>query len=148
LRRDHFSPKIENAHLKADPVALKRLFGNLVDDTLAHGSRCDVALAGDGARPVVTVDDDGPGIPPDEREAVFEPFFRLDRARNRDSGGSRLDLAIARQVVEGHGGAHRDRVIAARWNARASEFASFLSMPSNSAVASGGCCAAQWNLFA
>ncbi len=83
---------------------LKRLFDNLVDDTLAHGSRCDVALAGDGARLVVTVDDDGPGIPPDEREAVFEPFFRLDRVRKRDSGESGLGLAIARQVVEGHGG--------------------------------------------
>jgi len=99
-----FSPKIENARLAADPVALKRLFGNLIDNALAHGSRCVVGLAGDGGRLVVTFDDDGPGVPPDEREAVFEPFYRLDRARNRDSGGSGLGLAIARQVVEGHGG--------------------------------------------
>lgn len=52
----------------------------------------------------MTVDDDGSGIPPDEREAVFEPFYRLDRARNRDTGGSDLGLSIARQVVEGLGG--------------------------------------------
>jgi two-component system osmolarity sensor histidine kinase EnvZ len=98
------SPKIETARMNADPIALKRLFGNLVDNAVTHGSRCDIGLDREGAWHVVTIDDDGPGIAADEREAVFEPFYRLDGSRNRDSGGSGLGLAIARQVVAGHGG--------------------------------------------
>jgi two-component system OmpR family sensor kinase len=49
-------------------------------------------------------EDDGPGIPDGEREAVFEPFYRLDRARQLGSGNAGLGLAIARQIVEAHGG--------------------------------------------
>jgi two-component system osmolarity sensor histidine kinase EnvZ len=52
----------------------------------------------------VTVDDDGPGIPPDQREAVFRPFYRLDSARNADGGGSGLGLAISRDIAMSHGG--------------------------------------------
>ncbi len=52
----------------------------------------------------VTVDDDGPGIPVDQREDVFKPFFRLDDARNVDEGGSGLGLAIARDIARSHGG--------------------------------------------
>jgi two-component system osmolarity sensor histidine kinase EnvZ len=52
----------------------------------------------------VTVDDDGPGIPPEEREAVFRPFYRLDTGRNVDSGGSGLGLAITRDIAISHGG--------------------------------------------
>ncbi len=50
------------------------------------------------------VDDDGPGIPPGDREAVFRPFFRLDSSRNPETGGTGLGLAIARDVVRVHGG--------------------------------------------
>ena len=52
----------------------------------------------------VTVDDDGPGIPPDMREDVFKPFLRLDDARNQDEGGTGLGLAIARDIARSHGG--------------------------------------------
>jgi two-component system osmolarity sensor histidine kinase EnvZ len=52
----------------------------------------------------VTVDDDGPGIPAEEREAVFRPFYRLDTARNVDVGGSGLGLAISRDIAMSHGG--------------------------------------------
>ena len=52
----------------------------------------------------VTIDDDGPGIPPESREDVFKPFFRLDQARNAATGGVGLGLTIARDVVRGHGG--------------------------------------------
>ena len=52
----------------------------------------------------IHVDDDGPGIPPDEREEVFKPFYRLDEARNQDEGGTGLGLAIARDIARAHGG--------------------------------------------
>jgi len=52
----------------------------------------------------VHVDDDGPGIPPNRREDVFRPFFRLDGARNQDEGGTGLGLAIARDIARSHGG--------------------------------------------
>jgi signal transduction histidine kinase len=61
------------------------------------------AAAVDG-RVTVRVDDDGPGIPPAERERVFERFHRIDSARGRDSGGSGLGLAISREIVAAHGG--------------------------------------------
>jgi len=56
---------------------------------------------------VVTVDDDGPGVPPDDRERVFERFVRLDDARSRDAGGSGLGLAIVREIAVRHGGSTR-----------------------------------------
>ena len=52
----------------------------------------------------LTVDDNGKGIPPAEREAVFEPFYRLEASRSRESGGTGLGLALSRQIVEAHGG--------------------------------------------
>ena len=52
----------------------------------------------------ITVDDDGPGIPPDQREQIFEPFARVDESRDRESGGAGLGLAIVRRIVVGHGG--------------------------------------------
>ena len=52
----------------------------------------------------MTVDDDGPGIPPEERETVFRPFYRLDDGRNVDAGGTGLGLAIARDIAMSHGG--------------------------------------------
>ena len=57
-----------------------------------------------GPRVVLTVDDDGAGIPEDQRERVFERFVRLDEARSRDAGGSGLGLAIVREIVRAHGG--------------------------------------------
>jgi two-component system osmolarity sensor histidine kinase EnvZ len=52
----------------------------------------------------ITVDDDGPGIPEDQRDEVFKPFVRLDEARNIDEGGTGLGLAIARDIARSHGG--------------------------------------------
>jgi two-component system osmolarity sensor histidine kinase EnvZ len=52
----------------------------------------------------VIVDDDGPGVPEEERANVFRPFYRLDEARNQDEGGTGLGLAIARDIARGHGG--------------------------------------------
>ena len=89
----------------ADPVALAQVVRNLVDNAARHArSRVAVSVADAPGAVVLTVEDDGPGIPADARERVFERFVRLDEARARDAGGSGLGLAIVREVVAGHGG--------------------------------------------
>jgi signal transduction histidine kinase len=89
--------------LKAEPVAMRRLFGNLIDNALRFAPHCIVRLWRDGGEAVVCIDDDGPGIPPEAREAVFEPFSRLETSRSRTTGGSGLGLAIVKQIADAHG---------------------------------------------
>lgn len=86
----------------ADPDALSRVVDNLVDNAVRHAASA-VSLRLD-AGPVLTVSDDGPGIPAAERERVFDRFTRLTDARDRDSGGSGLGLAIVRELVAQHDG--------------------------------------------
>jgi two-component system, OmpR family, osmolarity sensor histidine kinase EnvZ len=93
------------ASLKSD--ALKRCIGNLASNAARHAATVRLAAARVGPHLVFTVDDDGPGIPPAEREAVFRPFVRLDHARNQDSGGGGLGLTIARDIAHSHGGSVR-----------------------------------------
>jgi signal transduction histidine kinase len=63
-----------------------------------------VSLRSEAGRVVISVDDNGPGIPPEEREKVFAPFYRLERSRNRETGGVGLGLSVARTVAREHGG--------------------------------------------
>jgi signal transduction histidine kinase len=92
------------AQVVGDPDELSRAVGNVVDNAVRHArSTVTVAVATGPGTAVVTVADDGPGIPADRREAVFERFTRLDGARS-PGGGTGLGLAIAREVVEAHGG--------------------------------------------
>ncbi len=86
------------------PQAFKRCLGNLIINACRHGDR--VAVAGAHADGVLTivVDDDGPGVPAEEYEAVFKPFYRLDAARNLDESGTGLGLSIARDIARSHGG--------------------------------------------
>ncbi|MBD8078559.1 sensor histidine kinase [Cellulosimicrobium arenosum] len=84
-----------------DPAALGRVLRNLLDNAVRHASRRAVVTVGEGR---VTVDDDGAGLDPEMREAVFERFVRLDEARERDVGGSGLGLAIARELTREMGG--------------------------------------------
>lgn len=86
------------------PQALKRCLTNLVGNAVNFGARARI-LVRDGARLEISVCDDGPGIPPGELEKVFEPFYRLEFSRNRDTGGTGLGLSIARDVAQVHGGA-------------------------------------------
>jgi two-component system, OmpR family, osmolarity sensor histidine kinase EnvZ len=84
--------------------ALKRCLFNLVSNAQRHGDRIAIEAACDKRFLTFNVDDDGPGIRPDQREDVFRPFFRLDEARNQDEGGTGLGLAIARDIARSHGG--------------------------------------------
>ncbi|MBO3752482.1 HAMP domain-containing histidine kinase [Streptosporangiaceae bacterium NEAU-GS5] len=88
-----------------DALDLRRVLTNLVDNAARHAtSKVEVALRVDGDAAEVTVTDDGPGIPPADRERVFDRFTRLDDARSRDDGGAGLGLAIVRETVRAHGG--------------------------------------------
>jgi two-component system osmolarity sensor histidine kinase EnvZ len=90
--------------LKVKPNAFRRLMSNLIANALRYGQGVEVSAAADHRRFTVTVDDDGPGIPPELREDAFRPFVRLDAARNQDETGTGLGLAIARDIARGHGG--------------------------------------------
>jgi signal transduction histidine kinase len=89
-----------NAH----PQALRRCLDNLVENALRYGERARISIEDDDASLRIAVRDEGPGIPEQDLERVFEPFFRLEQSRNRDSGGSGLGLAIARNFARWHGG--------------------------------------------
>jgi two-component system osmolarity sensor histidine kinase EnvZ len=86
------------------PASFKRCLGNLVSNAARHADAIAITGHRDHRYLTVTIDDDGPGIPPDMREEVFKPFLRLDDARNQDEGGSGLGLAIARDIARSHGG--------------------------------------------
>lgn len=88
-----------------DVRLLERAVGNLLDNASRHArSRVDATVSRTTRAVVVHVDDDGPGVPLEDRERVFERFTRLDEARDRDRGGSGLGLAIVRDVARAHGG--------------------------------------------
>ncbi|MEP7192247.1 MAG: HAMP domain-containing sensor histidine kinase [Actinomycetota bacterium] len=84
----------------ASPEELRRVLANLVENAVRHASsEVVLAVRAEGGGAVLTVVDDGPGIPADERERVFERFARLDDARDRDAGGTGLGLAIVRELL-------------------------------------------------
>ena len=99
-----FEGRARTAKLLGDPVSLRRLFANLTDNAIAYGGEATIVAATHGERIVVTIDDRGGGIDKTLREAVFEPFVRLEESRNRNTGGAGLGLAIARKVAEAQGG--------------------------------------------
>lgn len=94
-------PCVRETHI----TSLRRVIGNLLDNALRYGSGAPVTVTLDcsEAKAVVRVLDRGPGIPADQREAVFRPFHRLEQSRSTDTGGSGLGLAIARQLADASG---------------------------------------------
>ncbi|MFM9366715.1 sensor histidine kinase [Streptomyces sp. Da 82-17] len=95
----------EGLELAGSRSQLGRVLGNLLDNAQRHArSRIEVAARREDGRAVVTVADDGDGVPEAERERIFQRFVRLDDARTRDDGGAGLGLAIARDVAARHGG--------------------------------------------
>jgi hypothetical protein len=95
----------ERLTVRARPMALKRALANLVGNALKYGGAARVALFGPERGQVrLVVEDDGPGIPAESLEAVFQPFRRLETSRNRETGGTGLGLPIARNILRAHGG--------------------------------------------
>lgn len=94
------------------PQALKRGLANLLENAIKYGKSAQVVVEDSAERLQISILDKGPGLPPEQLEKVFEPFYRVEGSRNRDTGGTGLGLAIAKNVVELHGGriALRNRV--------------------------------------
>jgi signal transduction histidine kinase len=83
------------------PNALRRVLINLIDNALKFSTQVELSVGeGEDGRIIIQVLDNGPGIPEAELEAVFQPFYRVEASRNRDTGGTGLGLAIARQLAQ------------------------------------------------
>ncbi|MBO9557731.1 MAG: HAMP domain-containing protein [Caulobacter sp.] len=94
----------EKIIIDGDPVALRRLLTNLIENGLKYGGSVQGRVRAEGRLAVIEIDDNGPGIPPAELDRVFEPFFRSEPSRNRETGGIGLGLAVVRSVARAHGG--------------------------------------------
>jgi two-component system phosphate regulon sensor histidine kinase PhoR len=94
--------------VRADADRLSQVFFNLTENAIKYGKTSGRVLLGarqtDAQKVEVSIADDGPGIPPDSIGRVFERFYRVDRARSRESGGTGLGLAIVKHIVQAHGG--------------------------------------------
>lgn len=93
-----------HAPLRCRPLALKRALVNLIDNAVKYGGSAVVRLTKEPQQLRIDIDDRGPGIPREEREKVFAPFYRLDASRSPETGGAGLGLTIVRSVVRAHGG--------------------------------------------
>jgi signal transduction histidine kinase len=99
---------LSGAHVTGDPGQLTRAVRNLVDNAERHAtSVVTLSLAESNGTAILTVADDGPGVATEDAEVIFERFRRLDDARSTETGGAGLGLAIARDIVERHGGTVR-----------------------------------------
>lgn len=86
------------------PQALNRALRNLIDNAVRYGGIAKVTLMQESDMAVITIADNGPGLADDQLEAVFEPFVRLEGSRSRNTGGVGLGLAMARTIIQAHGG--------------------------------------------
>ena len=93
--------------IHGDKHLLAQAFANLLDNAIKYtpeGGNVAIAVQTEGMEARVTIADSGPGIPEAELNRVFEPFYRLESSRSRDTGGTGLGLSIARNVARAHGG--------------------------------------------
>lgn len=90
--------------LRLRPHSLRRALRNIIENAQRYGGAAHVAFGRDSDHAFITISDDGPGIPESDLEQVFEPFFRLEKSRSRETGGTGLGLSIARTIVRAHGG--------------------------------------------
>lgn len=94
----------DKVRLRLRPKSLRRALRNVVDNALRYGEKANVVFGREKDDAFITISDNGPGIPATEFEHVFEPFFRLEKSRSRQTGGTGLGLSIARTIVRAHGG--------------------------------------------
>lgn len=95
----------EHQIVNARPLAIKRALTNLIGNALKYGDGASVSLSKNHKNQLqIDIDDEGPGISPENMETVFEPFRRLETSRNRETGGSGLGLSIVRNIIRAHGG--------------------------------------------
>lgn len=86
------------------PQALKRCLSNLIDNAVKYGRSAAIIVDDNAEQLEIRIQDEGPGLPPEELEKVFDPFYRVEGSRSRETGGTGLGLTIARSVAETHGG--------------------------------------------
>ncbi len=90
--------------IDGDPAALRRALANLISNAVKYGGGARVSAFAQDGRAMIEVADDGPGLAASDLEAVFEPFYRGERSRSRETGGAGLGLTVARQAARAHGG--------------------------------------------
>ncbi|MDH5749719.1 MAG: ATP-binding protein, partial [Rhodospirillales bacterium] len=95
---------LDHAPYTGKPVALKRAIGNLAGNAVTYGESAEVVLHKTATGIEVSINDKGPGIPEDQMEKVFTPFYRLEQSRSRETGGVGLGLSVVRSIVHAHGG--------------------------------------------
>ncbi|OGG98407.1 MAG: hypothetical protein A2508_05705 [Candidatus Lambdaproteobacteria bacterium RIFOXYD12_FULL_49_8] len=97
----------EPIFIQADPRRLERLLSNLIGNAVKHSPQevpVEVSLSQSGLEVKISIEDQGPGIPEEDRPFLFEPFYRVDKSRNQRTGGYGLGLSLAQQIAEAHGG--------------------------------------------
>jgi two-component system, OmpR family, osmolarity sensor histidine kinase EnvZ len=94
----------EEIKLKGRPTALKRSFENIIQNGLTYGNKVSIDIQKGNNRALITIEDDGPGIPEDQYKNVFKPFFRLDKSRSLNQSGVGLGLALVEDIINSHGG--------------------------------------------
>ena len=99
-----FKNNSENIVLQGRPTSLRRSFENIIQNGLTYGNNVYVDVQKGNKRVLVTIEDDGPGIPEDQYKNVFKPFFRLDKSRSLNKSGVGLGLAIVEDIINSHGG--------------------------------------------
>lgn len=97
-------PRHERVRYSCQPGAMRRALSNVMENAVKYGDRVRVAIAETASQITIQVEDDGPGIAPDEQEKVFAPFYRIEKSRSRETGGVGLGLTVARTIVRAHGG--------------------------------------------
>ena len=85
-------------------LPIHRCFINLINNALSYGKRIEISLKKTMNDIVIMIDDDGPGIPENERENVFKPFYRIDKSRGQNKSGVGLGLSITNDIIRSHGG--------------------------------------------
>ena len=94
----------KNLPLQAHALSLKRALSNLVDNALKYGDKAKITLNKRRGYAIVTIEDNGPGIPEQDFDKVFSPFYRGDQSRSKQTGGIGLGLAVAHNIIQAHQG--------------------------------------------